>query len=362
MYQLVLAASVPNIVNIKLTDRHILHIHDTVTLLDLKRLLDSNGNPAVIIIGNIATWYGNANTVKILGIPIWLEREMSLLTTASVIDQVNTTDCFNFMINKKTINRSLLIKLIEYFKLVSNSYTYSGIGRITDMQNIIDEFIILEKNNKNFLNDDKWDEFKTTMLSPNVLEKKFIKFKNQIITDVSIDNYGGNLYSWEAGIKNIFQNSAVSLITESCTFQLCSTFTEKTAYAIMGLTFPIWIGGYGHAESWKNIGFDTFDDIINHNYQYKSTLIERCYFAFYDNLQLLTDLSYVSALRERYRDRLLTNQKLIVSNQLTKYCQSTVNAWPTELAEFVNMYLPLIHQPDQNSKIKKLLQDRVDFI
>ena len=80
--------------------------------------------------------------------------------------------------------------------------------------------------------------------------------------------------------------SAVALISESADFQKASVFTEKTLYALMALNFPLFIGGYGHADQLTRMGFDVFDDIIDHSYQYKETLFERCYYAFYNNLEL----------------------------------------------------------------------------
>ena len=63
----------------------------------------------------------------------------------------------------------------------------------------------------------------------------------------------------------------------------------------------------GCADAMRGMGLDVFDDIIDHSYQYKPTLIERCYWAFANNLELLTDLQYAHNQRVAHRDRLQRN-------------------------------------------------------
>jgi hypothetical protein len=112
-------------------------------------------------------------------------------------------------------------------------------------------------------------------------------------------------------------------------------FTEKTLYALLALNFPIWIGGWGHADQFRQMGFDVFDDIVNHSYQYKPTLFERCYSAFDDNSALLTDLKYVSQLRNQCRDRLENNRNLLFRGQLEKTTHTAMATWPQDLQQTI---------------------------
>jgi hypothetical protein len=103
-------------------------------------------------------------------------------------------------------------------------------------------------------------------------------------------------------------------------------FTEKTLFAILGCTFPIWVGSYGAPDFAKKIGIDIFDDIINHDYQYKSTVTERCYFAIKNNLHLLTNLDQVKILRRERLSRLDQNkQALLEGNIFNRYINEQIS-------------------------------------
>jgi hypothetical protein len=139
-------------------------------------------------------------------------------------------------------------------------------------------------------------------------------------------------------------NSAISIITESVWTQHATTFTEKTLYSVLGMTFPIWVGGVNSATCWKNKGFDIFDDVIDHSYQNLPTLLERCFYAFYLNKDILTDFEKVSTLRKQKLGRLANNRNLLTSGTFRKYNQKEIQKWPNDLQELANAsiikYLP----------------------
>ena len=198
--------------------------------------------------------------------------------------KTETNYCFNFMINKKQINRYLCIKLVELFKFKNFTYTCSGDDNRFDCSDIIKEHNYLNKLSP--LTTDQIGK----MLSPILIDPIFYYngIENLQNNGSSIGNYGSNKDSWDWGLNQMFANSAVSLITESIAYQKASTFTEKTLFCLLGLNFPIWIGGHKQAEMWQRLGFDTFNDVINHDYQYYDTLLERCCYAFILNKKILT--------------------------------------------------------------------------
>ena len=258
-------------------------------------------------------------------------------------NEVQSTSCFNFIINKKSTNRSLLLKLVEYFKLSTDKYTWYNHSHYFDLSSIILELKVCNDSD-NFLEMtlDEYRNFHCELLAPCKLNGKFIDFPSQKCTEISVSNYGGNRWTWLHGLNEIFQKSAVSLISESVEFQKASCVTEKTAYSVLGLTFPLWIGGYGIADAWEKSGLDIFPDIIDHRYQFKETLIERCYYAFRDNLHLLTDLTLVSELRKKCHARFLSNREKLLDGILIRYCRDTVQAWPTELHSMARQIWPTI--------------------
>jgi hypothetical protein len=261
----------------------------------------------------------------------WLELEINKFFRDLPVQEILTTDhAFNFIINKKQVNRFLCLKFVEYFQLTNYDYTWSGIDSGFDMSAIIKELDTLD----NVPDDIGY------ILSPTTIPEKFFYLLDPPVrTSYSVQNYGNNLQTWQNGLGEIFAKSAISLITESVSYQRGITFSEKTLYSVLGLTFPIWIGGYRQCDEWKKTGFDTFDDVINHNYQHYDTLFERCYYAFKDNLDLLTSIDRARELRNLHKTRLEKNRDLILNGQIKKFNDDQLQSWPGELT---NEIMPTI--------------------
>lgn len=320
--------------NLNIQSNDILFITDTFLQSDLENFLLKNNTPKYIV--NTHYSFIENQIFAIHTVPWFLGVTESMFFQRSPqidIAKPNNNAIFNFMINKKQINRYLCIKLVELFKLSNFNYTWSGVDNNTDTSGIIDELDALGNNTLLTKND------RAIILAPVDLEPNFINSPGAtIIPNNCIVNYGGIKWTWNNGLNNIFRQSAISLITESVMYQKAAIFTEKTAYAVMGLTFPIWIGGYRQAEEFEKIGFDIFSDIVDHSYQHYDTLIERCYYAFEKNLQLLTDQNYTYELRNSCMDRLKNNFELLKNFQTQKFCREQVSTWPDELQVLVNPY------------------------
>jgi hypothetical protein len=244
--------------------------------------------------------------------------------------EYQTQYTFNFMINKKQINRFLCMKLVELFGLTNYNYTWSGVDSRFDMTDILNELNYLGSSSP------LTPEQVSFLLSNITIPARFI---NQI------DENNNNSYlkfsntsdSWNGGLNNIFASSAVSLITESLSFQKSIVFTEKTAYALLGKTFPIWIGGgINQAQKFEQMGFDVFHDVIDHSYQFYDTLIERCYYAFERNLDILTNYEYSCKIRESMMHRLDLNQQLLKNKQVDIFCKQQISQWPRELQQAIS--------------------------
>jgi hypothetical protein len=163
-------------------------------------------------------------------------------------------------------------------------------------------------------------------------KKKWIAFDNIDSDDnVNVKNYGGNCWVWNNGLGRLMSDTVVSLISESIADQQCANFTEKTAFAIIACTFPIWIGGYNMASCWQDIGFDIFDDIIDHSYQNKHTLLERCFYAFELNKKILVDLDLARKIRNDNMHRLEKNRQLFFDGAVGRHNKLIVDSWPKEI-------------------------------
>jgi hypothetical protein len=241
---------------------------------------------------------------------------------------VKTDYCFNFSANNKRINRFIMIKLIEWFGLVNLDYTWSGADANFDMSIIIQEM--------NSVQTPPWSkEFESFILSPIAMQKKWIDVPGDALVQSTHIRPGSITGPWHAGLDQLYSHSAVSLISESIEYQPGIGYTEKTAYAVFGQTFPIWVGGKYQAEQFAKLGYDTFDDVIDHSYQYRDTVIERCYYAIADNLDILRNLEHATALRTNMAARLAENrQKLLtdctVTERILAKFQKIVKDFPME--------------------------------
>jgi hypothetical protein len=138
----------------------------------------------------------------------------------------------------------------------------------------------------------------------------------------------------------MYESVAVSLVTEaSSDGEPNFVFTEKTLWAFLGLTFPIWVGNKGQARQAQAMGFDTFDDVIDHSYQDQSSVIERCRLAIERNLPVLTDLSLAADLRQKCHSRLMQNRQHILQGGFSAWVENQLNMLPDTIRQPMTEHL-----------------------
>lgn len=324
-----------------LVSSDILYISDNFSNDQLINTLNTKGCPGYIVSDLLASYL--CDDIKIYCLPMATPNLLQDLLEALAIPNANNLDtscCFNFSINKPSINRFLLLKLVEWFRLTEHArYTWSGAGHTFDVADILRELDSLKTPNQDY---NLFRKFftSTVKLDPQWVNVNGIIAKRSGAKEQNFIKLSGKLYeAWNSGLNDVFFYSGVSLISESINFQPGAVFTEKTHYSVLALTFPIWIGGKAQAHAWKNMGFDTFDDVIDHSYQWHDTLFERCYHAIADNLHLLNDLEYVKVLRNQHIDRLVNNRKLLLSDCLRNYCLSELEKFPDTLKK---IWIPFV--------------------
>lgn len=309
----------------------VVFVVDSFLSTQIQKLKKQYPNIVAVVSNNLTVH--NLDNVKFYGAPHWLQQETTLFTNLKFSVPTTTKYIFTFNINKKQINRFLLLKLVEWFKLTDYCYTWSGIGREFNLSDILDELTGLGELQPFD------DQIKSFLLSPIQLEKNFIKqSEHQTDTEVSVTNYGSNTGTWQLFLSQMSYDSAISLIAESIQHEKTMTFTEKTLYSVLGLNFPIWIGGYKQALEWENYGFDSFNDVIDHSYQNYDTLIERVFYAFKLNYKLLTDFSLATQLRDTHMNRLLANRQLMLDNHLKDTVNCYILQMPLEIQDLINKH------------------------
>lgn len=124
----------------------------------------------------------------------------------------------------------------------------------------------------------------------------------------------GHQIEWAQGHELIQELavSAVNVITESSyepkpgsdffeTHHLPG-FTEKTFKSIFLSQFPIWLSPYGTVRCYRELGFDAFDDVIDHSYDLEQDPVRRIDMVV-EQVQRIADMS-LSQLDQMRRDRL----------------------------------------------------------
>jgi len=311
-----------------LTSSDVLHVYDVFTLKEMEELFSKKGTPGLIVTDHIVRYDEFSNHVNFLGLPLYFALSLGWHNKADFVDNLPVTNyCFNFMINKKQVNRHLCIQLVKALELTSFIYTWSGQDSSFDCTDIINEHNSLGESSPFSA-----DTF-GTILSPIQIKPRFYTSKEIESTSGLVRSgrrsLGGSTDTskpWKWGMHELFCESAVSLITESLEYQKASAYTEKSVYPLLGLGFPIWIGGYNQADEWQALGFDTFSDVIDHSYQYYDTLLERCYYAFAKNEKMLTDLDYARSVRNSCIDRLYANRQLALSDHLHKHIKKQLES------------------------------------
>lgn len=108
--------------------------------------------------------------------------------------------------------------------------------------------------------------------------------------------------------ESLITSSTFHIITEPNFFELGCSITEKYLWCLYGHSFPIFCGSYKLPDAIKEIGFDVFDDIIDHSYQYELNPTLRTLNALENNKHLLNNKNI---RKIDYIERHQSNLKLV---------------------------------------------------
>ena len=242
-------------------------------------------------------------------------------------DWNHKTHIFNFMINKQRLNREILLLLVEHFQLTNFVHSLvwkqaqvgiNNLCRITNntlYQDLVNRTIIKIPVKKYLLG-----------------HETLLDFSLRYHHITNSENYQHLLQ------KTVFEPSCVSLITEPSFFEKETIVTEKTIMAIYGGTIPIWVGGWRIPDYLRGVGFDVFDDVIDHSYQNLSDPWDRCYYAIEKNLEVLKNKQKITDFIENNHTRLQKNLELVQKNIFTSIVSEGLSSYPKNIKDNVNRY------------------------
>lgn len=229
-----------------------------------------------------------------LSYPLWLYHVTQRFNTMAVKDQFETRSCFNFMIYKRRDFRLLCLQAIEKFNLHTDCYT------------------------------------------ANVMPGEF-KHEPRVFGSAMATDYNFCKDYTEFLADNVFDPTAVSLIIEPIepAWQDQIVYTEKSLYPVLSCTFPIWLGGRRQAQGWQELGFDAFEDVIDHSYQDAPTSQQRIELAIEHNLHILTDLDHAKKLRQQHMPRLMANRQRLLGQSIRPYLDKIKCNFPAHIQTII---------------------------
>lgn len=114
-------------------------------------------------------------------------------------------------------------------------------------------------------------------------------------------------YNWKRKLANYYKNTFVEIVSETTFKEPTLLLTEKTQHAFLGCNFPILNSTVGTVEHLREIGFDVYDDIIDHSYDTIIDPFERIYSLVTSNHELLSNGEKTRKLWKDNLDRMLKN-------------------------------------------------------
>ena len=115
------------------------------------------------------------------------------------------------------------------------------------------------------------------------------------------DNNADSAGNFEHHLKQYYENSVVEIVNETLFFQSHSLITEKFLNSVYGFNLPIILSGVGTVEHLRNIGFDLFDDVIDHAYDWVQDPLLRIQTAIDNNQRLFMDPEFA---RQCWKDNI----------------------------------------------------------
>jgi hypothetical protein len=148
-----------------------------------------------------------------------------------------------------------------------------------------------------------------------IFDLGFERIKEHSVTPPKVDQIyttpNGNAENLDLRLRPMYANSAVEIVNESTfDFDIGTYVSEKFINSVYGMNLPIILGQCGVVEYCRNLGFDMFDDVVDHSYDVITRPIDRLTAAIDRNRRLLEDRDFAIAAWHRCQPRLQANYEL----------------------------------------------------
>lgn len=139
--------------------------------------------------------------------------------------------------------------------------------------------------------------------------------------------------NFENNLRDLYTHSVVDIIAETVFISNTGIITEKYLNSVYGWNFPILISMPGVVTYLRSLGFDMFDDVINHNYDNIQDPYTRMIVAVESNRTLLSNKQFAIDCWHQCKSRFRSNFDMIESMYQ--------NRWSTALNKIKSAILPM---------------------
>lgn len=157
-----------------------------------------------------------------------------------------------------------------------------------------------------------------------LLEQGYNKLKNSTLENSlhEVDKIYGekidNAKNFDLHLRSMYQDHFVEIVTETQFNVPFYGASEKFKNSVYGCVFPILIGGTGLVRFLRNLGFDMFDDVIDHSYDSIVDPLDRLCAAVDLNRKLLSEDGLAKTLWIKNQHRFLHNVEFIKTTLFDK--------------------------------------------
>lgn len=116
--------------------------------------------------------------------------------------------------------------------------------------------------------------------------------------------------NFDQNLRHLYIDSFVEIVSETIFMQPAGLITEKFLNSVYGFNFPIIMNIPGTVEYLRQLGFDMFDDIIDHSYDLIKDPYPRMVAAIDNNKELLVNPALAKSCWRECYDRLHSNYLL----------------------------------------------------
>jgi hypothetical protein len=180
----------------------------------------------------------------------------------------------------------------------------------------------LIKEHQTFLDAVPWDLSAITVEHRDALEMGYCS-----LTPSDSDIYKGigtvnNVANFENTLRAMYTNSLIEIVGETTFEEPAFNLTEKTMHCFVAFNFPIILSSCSTVQFLRDIGFDMFDDIIDHSYDKIEDSALRVVSAIDFNYEILHNGDLAKRKWQECQGRFEKNWEFISSGKLAQWYEA----------------------------------------